>query len=306
MYKYDGISIEVTRKCNKSCGYCMRGDTQNITIKDEYIDRFFDDIEDVKEINLTGGEPFLEIDKIEYIINTVIKRKYNVKNLNIVTNGTILSEKILDIFEKLYMHTKASIQIGISYNEEFYDKEQQILALQFYKEMIKSKGLHTYVFFKKNDADVIVYEGRAKEYINSNRKMFSPYGYRKVIQTQGGYNHRIKIKGGTVNCMIELCADGYVGTFGDCSYDKERNNAFGNIIDCSLTRLIDKHNDSCIRLCSECFMYTGVYNNLNFLPTHLQNHNIIFYDFMRLHTAEVWHKRELVKKICHYSPLKPL
>ena len=49
-------------------------------------------------------------------------------------------------------------------------------------------------------------------------------------------------------------------------------------------------------------MFTQAYNNLVFLPPEMQNIYIIFYEFLRLYTLEVWHKRELIKEYLSNLP----
>lgn len=103
-YSCYNINIEITRKCNFACEHCMRGDAQNITITKEIIDRIFDEIQDVKGfINLTGGEPLIAIDMIEYFVNKLIESKWEPLLFGIVTNGNVISsnQKIIDLLCRL-------------------------------------------------------------------------------------------------------------------------------------------------------------------------------------------------------------
>ena len=42
--KLKGLGIEITRKCNKTCSHCMKGDSQNISLSKEIVDKLFSDI----------------------------------------------------------------------------------------------------------------------------------------------------------------------------------------------------------------------------------------------------------------------
>lgn len=302
MYKYDEVSIEVTRKCNNRCEFCMRGEPQNITIDNRYIDKFFYDIEDVETIFLTGGEPFLEPSKIEYIVDSIINKKFKIKFFSIVTNGTILDENVVHILEKLILNSPdTNIFIIISDNPEFYDIKQSKKALEFYRKFIeKNNIINIFVSLKDDDGKTVVYSGKGKKYVDNFRNKFYPYGRIKVKQPE--IKHRLKIQNNKVHCKINLNALGEVGLFNDCSYLDHNNLLFGNLDDYSLTELIDKHNNNCTKLCKECEMFTLVYNNLVFLPPEMQNIYIIFYEFLRLYTLEVWHKRELIKEYLSNLP----
>ena len=303
MYNYDGLMIEVTRMCNKSCDFCMRGEAQNLSISREIIDSFFDDICDVKKIFLTGGEPLLELSTIEYIVESIIKHNFNLLNFQIVSNGTILDKRALDILDKLYQNSKTSVNLLISNHPMFYDVEQSKRAVDFYSQLVKSNEYNIQVIYKGYD-QVFVNTGNAKDYIEKHRHEFNPYG--SIIAKNTEINHRIKIVDNTVCCMVMLTSNGFVVLNGDNSYEDEENKSIGNILDLSLTEIINKHNDSCVRLCDECSMYTAVYDNLDFLPASLQNGQIILYEFQRLNTMEVWHKRELTKSKLPLLPVQDI
>ena len=53
------VVIKVTRRCNMCCAHCLRGNGQNLDIKPEYIDKFFDKFRpgaSISSITYTGGE----------------------------------------------------------------------------------------------------------------------------------------------------------------------------------------------------------------------------------------------------------
>lgn len=78
----------------------LLADQKDFNINDkelEAINKIFDG--EIREINFRGGEPLL-IPKIEKLLLTLVKKDY-AKNLilHISTNGTIISDKILEIFK---------------------------------------------------------------------------------------------------------------------------------------------------------------------------------------------------------------
>lgn len=57
--------VEITRKCNKKCPHCMRGEAQDVTISEELIDKLINETEDVLSMSIGGGEALLEIERIQ-------------------------------------------------------------------------------------------------------------------------------------------------------------------------------------------------------------------------------------------------
>ncbi len=92
------ISFEITRRCNLNCKWCSKGDPQNLDISKEIIDKTLDEIQYyyINCIRITGGEPFLKPEIIEYLIGKIIEKKIKVKMLHMISNATIKSEKVRD------------------------------------------------------------------------------------------------------------------------------------------------------------------------------------------------------------------
>ncbi|HKI77436.1 MAG TPA: radical SAM protein [Ignavibacteriaceae bacterium] len=113
------VVIELTNKCNLSCRYCYQNSDSSMKnfINDPIMLLSFLKQQGVKTIELTGGEPtlhpqFLAI--LDYIVD-------NFENYSLLTNGTLLNDKILQIFRK----GKGAIQICIDSSEE---KEFELIS----------------------------------------------------------------------------------------------------------------------------------------------------------------------------------
>lgn len=87
------IMFEITRRCNLCCAHCFRGEPQNIDISEEIIDRSLDQISSCFSFDVTGGEPFLVPEKLEYLVDGIIKKKMRFTSFSLVVNGTILDER---------------------------------------------------------------------------------------------------------------------------------------------------------------------------------------------------------------------
>lgn len=110
------ISLSLTHDCNLRCKYCYAGDkfhkTMTLQTAKEIVDFTISitPITDTIDFSFFGGEPFLAFTLIKEII-TYIERK-NIQNpitYNITTNGTIISDEIINyVIEK---NIKLSISI---------------------------------------------------------------------------------------------------------------------------------------------------------------------------------------------------
>lgn len=98
------LSIEITRRCNMSCGHCMRGNAQDLDIDHKDICNILKHIQYIDFFCITGGEPSLNVKAIRYILKQVVKFEIEVYEFYIVTNGTesSISKEFIDICSKLY------------------------------------------------------------------------------------------------------------------------------------------------------------------------------------------------------------
>lgn len=74
----------------------LRRDAQDVTITPEIIDKLLDQIDFIVELDLTGGEPFLHPEIIEYLFDGIIKRDIFLFGAGSVTNGTICDQRVAD------------------------------------------------------------------------------------------------------------------------------------------------------------------------------------------------------------------
>ena len=144
---YSHFMFEVTRRCNFQCEHCLRGDAQNVDLSETAIDNLLDQTLAMGDILFTGGEPLLALDKIEYIIDGMIKRKIPFQSIQIITNGTRFSEEFYGVMRKAYAYMfsihekvfgteikmpKHSLSVLISYDEfhkKFTDEMDSNLSL---------------------------------------------------------------------------------------------------------------------------------------------------------------------------------
>lgn len=186
--RYVNISVELTRKCNMACPHCMRGEAQNKTITKEVVDSLCRSLTKVVQFTITGGEPFLELDRLHYLIQKVSLIPH-VYFLTITTNGTILTPSVIEDLEKFCttsdtLFKKRKCELSVSkdpYHEDVYG-----VAMAYYSELANAANERIRIARKEpedappaikigtneNAANLIQYSGRAIDMVNHNRAQY--------------------------------------------------------------------------------------------------------------------------------------
>jgi uncharacterized protein len=111
------IDLDVTVRCNLACDYCFKekanADMSIQTAKDAVCWLIFASV-DAKRliVNFIGGEPLLRFDLIKQLVPFAKRRAYQHNKLihfGITTNGTILSDEIIDFWKRWGMGFHTSI-----------------------------------------------------------------------------------------------------------------------------------------------------------------------------------------------------
>lgn len=185
---YSRIAFEVTRRCNLKCKHCMRGDAQDIDIQENAIDNFLDQTLGIDDLSFTGGEPLLAISKIEYIIDGIIKRNIIIRNIQIITNGTIKDQRFYDVIRKAHDYLK-KIHTMVYGNEIEYDKNNIMIAISYDQyhntenirkntldEFVKNIGDYAFIGYH-NAGEYVSKIGRAKQ-LSCGRKVHEDLPFR--------------------------------------------------------------------------------------------------------------------------------
>ena len=93
--------FELTYRCNLNCPYCYVGDNRNLQelSTNEWIS-VINQIPVYSFVTLVGGEPLIRQDFIE-ILSAVCKKTFS--KVNVVTNGILLNDEIINAFIKTKM-----------------------------------------------------------------------------------------------------------------------------------------------------------------------------------------------------------
>lgn len=250
--KFDGLEIEITRRCNKRCDHCCKGDAQEITVTKEVIDKIFENVEDCASIAIVGGETTLALDMLSYLIDKIELSDWHIATLQITTNGKILDRRLIDIFGRFCdsaLGRKVYIRIS---SDMFHDRTEYEPALKFYSETAKQVSRNIIVMLS-GGIDSLKYEGRARQYLDEHPE------YVSMLTLATRYpeaNRRIKIEGNYVPCLLSISALGDLGVDNDASYERFDKCAFGNILEYSMFDLIHKNNSRCYLTCLEYEAFT--------------------------------------------------
>lgn len=135
--------IEITRKCNMVCDHCLRGDAQNCNIKHEYIDQLFSKVDYISSLSITGGEPTLNVDAIDYIVESAQRHNVDIGNFYIVTNGESIPDAFLMALIKLHCYCSDNEISGVKVSgDDFHDEatEKDKLSAFSFVEFEKDKS----------------------------------------------------------------------------------------------------------------------------------------------------------------------
>lgn len=254
-YVFAGLTVELTRKCNMNCPHCGRGDAQDKTMSTDTIDKLIEDVDKVAFLSVTGGEPLLEMDRLLYLIQS-ISNKWDIVSLDIVTNGSILDERIIGAFETFCsVDPKRNVLFSIS-KDEYHTAGAHETAMSFYKPLVQEANAR----LNPSDRNGITldyhnvaertlgYSGRAKAIIDKSKKKKK---LSKALSVDEIGSHRLKIKNNSVYCNVFITADGGITTPNGMEYSKEDANIFGYLSDDTLSNIIKRFNDANLLLCSE-------------------------------------------------------
>lgn len=213
------LVVCITRKCNLTCGHCLRGDSQDIDMPEESINSILDGISSIGNITFSGGEPFLNIEYVKTFINTLREKNISVGTFAIVSNGTIVSMDIISLIYSLYDYCdcKEMFYLGIS-RDDYHDIPYNPIWDMF-----------KHVYFKK--LNKVLNSGKAKEYGIGEIDNDIPESFSIVKE-----NNSIREEN-----SIYIGCTGEVMTSCDIEYLSEKKYSLGNIFNKPLKSIIEDY-----------------------------------------------------------------
>lgn len=188
----EGISFELTRRCNLHCRWCSKGEPQNMDITKDIIDKTLDEISPygINCIRITGGEPSLTPELLEYLIDEIISKKIKVYGIQFITNATITSDIIKRSIYKMLDYAKTIEKERQEIKSYFQDRMEMIFKSLVGKDIVWFTELSVWEHDNK-----ATYENVKKFYNDIEDER-----YHFVEQTElGEINARITIEGRAEN-----------------------------------------------------------------------------------------------------------
>lgn len=169
-FAISNLVIEVTRRCNMSCEHCLRGNAQNVDMPLEYIDTAMSRLTDISQLTITGGEPSLVPDRIEYIVDSARRNKVSIGNFYIATNAKHVTNEFLISLVRLHCYCYDNEYSAVNWsNDEYHDEQTE--------ENIRRLSVFSFASARYNKyVSSVTAEGRAKDWgERENKAYFSSF-----------------------------------------------------------------------------------------------------------------------------------
>lgn len=214
--------IELTRRCNLTCGHCMKGEPENLDISDEVIDSFMSQVGIIYGLSLGGGEITLCPDRFRYVLESAKKHNVVIGRLVVTINAVVKSEEFLEIYREFVDYVAAPKTCLILISMDRYHSHESGFKEKDYNDRKRFYSDHgkNHVEFQNNSAS-IKRVGRCEHLkINYLRYHEDPEyraKIREVIQafTIGDYLPKMKRRirnNGIHICQLVLTASGKILT----------------------------------------------------------------------------------------------
>lgn len=234
------ISIELSRRCNLDCAHCMRGNSENLSISVDLLNKFFDEVKSTNVLVISGGEPFMCYEEIKSLIDVIKNKKVLVSSVVIVTNGTIYDKRIYKLLEENFEQIEINISIddyhlesiGKRYNTQKKSDNPWLHPVSL-DDIITNLELHKKsIYFGSiyREHKYLIDTGRASN-LDKPKKPFDALGY---FYTDCVKNFII------AGPQIYLDALGYI-TDGNSEYASRKEISLGNIKENTVSELLLKN-----------------------------------------------------------------
>ncbi len=232
------LGIVLTEKCNLNCAHCMRYGSGCHSMNKETMEKVFEQLTLVGNLNICGGEPFIDEQKFTELVESIIKSFLPLFSISLITNGTLYNEKfeelldVLDDYIANFTNGKNRCKVLLSM-DQFHKRELEMIRLKNptlyrqYYENIKKLLNNSKHFFGFNAPEQIIDSGNAK---NLN-------GYKIPIREIPKYYY---VENDTIwqGPSMHILTDGIVSECdGDFTTLREQFN-YGNINEQSMEEII--------------------------------------------------------------------
>lgn len=228
----ENLHLQLTRNCTLECEHCLRGDRERVNMSTEILDRIFKDVKKVQFLLLTGGEPLLNIEALEHLVELLKSKQIRVNKIILITNGTVLSDRILKVLHELqnYSYLALKLSTDIFHNLELEKKGMKSLRDNNLKIISKNKFYNFSEYGNDKDSYMpvaIINKGRAKTLTSARLAEINRIVKQKfIINTDYEEHHPLtSIDDNIVDGNITINVYGYVVSYG-LSFEEEDKESY--------------------------------------------------------------------------------
>lgn len=237
------LGMIITEQCNLNCGHCMRGEKTHKRMSNEVICATLSQVDMIGNLCICGGEPLLALDSLDQIFSYIIDHKIIVKQVTMVINGTIYSDRFLKLLErienyiKLYMKMDFNlVSFTISF-DEYHLKEITRLGMkeQYVQNIEKYRKSKYFAGFSKLHMKLFR-EGNAE---NLDPSLTVPYRPMNTVMTYVNNHSKLDIENGICNIgpLVTVNVDGIITECDASFYHQQTLYNYGNVLSDSIVEV---------------------------------------------------------------------
>lgn len=173
-YSLEMLGMIITTLCNLDCKHCLHGKKENLRMSDEVIKATLNQIRSINCLTICGGEATLALDRMEYIINYIIKNHIPLKEFTITINGTNYSEELLRLLKEISDYIKLdeiNAFLGISCDIYHIEEMKKLGLFKEYMENIEKYMESKYFYSLRGITNKLFREGNA---VNLDKSLTVP------------------------------------------------------------------------------------------------------------------------------------
>lgn len=226
------LHLQVTRNCTLECEHCLRGDREKVNMSPKVLDEIFKDIKNVGNLLLTGGEPLLAIQTLEYLVELLKTNQVRVGKIILITNGTVLSDRILKVLHDLQdcSYLVLRLSTDIFHNLELEKREMLNLRNKNLNVLVQGKFYNFSKYLSDSVSNrllLLVNKGRTKRLTKERLDEINKLAKSNYLINENniGYCPITRIVGNRIEGNITINVYGYVVSYGQ-SYEEEDKEAY--------------------------------------------------------------------------------
>lgn len=239
IYNLYDLYFEVTRRCNMQCKHCMRGPLEKVDMPKEYVDAMFKQLNGgfIGQLTLGGGEPTLNPELINYIVDKIIKDQMAVHRVSMITNGKEFNKDVADAFNRIEDYIR-----GTTFGKEFKSNPSQLVRIAFSTDPYHQKMTAAVRKQYEKSCKNVGFEDHCVSDDRILKTGLSTFGQEYTYWLPNEiYIHRLFEPTALIQGLLYLTATGYLTSNGEGSYIDMDELNYGHITELSLDDVVQNY-----------------------------------------------------------------